>query len=55
MGDAVRQSLATIRAIADRIKVIDEIAYQTNMLALNAAIEAARAGAAGKGFRCGRG
>jgi methyl-accepting chemotaxis protein len=32
------------------IKVIDEIAFQTNILALNAAVEAARAGAAGAGF-----
>jgi methyl-accepting chemotaxis protein len=32
------------------IKVIDEIAFQTNILALNAAVEAARAGAAGMGF-----
>ncbi len=31
-------------------KVIDDIAFQTNILALNAAVEAARAGAAGKGF-----
>jgi methyl-accepting chemotaxis protein len=32
------------------IKVIDDIAFQTNILALNAAVEAARAGAHGKGF-----
>lgn len=32
------------------IKVIDDIAFQTNILALNAAVEAARAGTAGKGF-----
>lgn len=32
------------------IKVIDDIAFQTNILALNAAVEAARAGVAGKGF-----
>jgi methyl-accepting chemotaxis protein/methyl-accepting chemotaxis protein-1 (serine sensor receptor) len=32
------------------IKIIDEIAFQTNILALNAAVEAARAGEAGMGF-----
>lgn len=36
--------------IGEIVRVIDEIAKQTNMLALNATIEAARAGDAGKGF-----
>ena len=50
VGDAVRETVDAMRTIAERIAVIDEIAYQTNMLALNAAIEAARAGASGRGF-----
>ncbi|MFT3929122.1 MAG: methyl-accepting chemotaxis protein [Spongiibacteraceae bacterium] len=49
-GDAVRQTLDAMRKIAQKIGIIDDIAYQTNLLALNAAIEAARAGDHGKGF-----
>jgi methyl-accepting chemotaxis protein len=49
-GRAVQETVGAMRSIADRISVVEEIAYQTNLLALNAAIEAARAGDHGKGF-----
>jgi methyl-accepting chemotaxis protein len=49
-GDAVRSTVAAMKQIAQKIGIIDDIAYQTNLLALNAAIEAARAGEHGKGF-----
>jgi len=49
-GDAVRQMIDAMEKIAQRIGIIDDIAYQTNLLALNAAIEAARAGEHGRGF-----
>ena len=49
-GDAVGKTVDAMKSIADKIGIIDDIAYQTNLLALNAAIEAARAGEHGKGF-----
>ena len=49
-GTAVGQTVSAMKQIADKIGIIDDIAYQTNLLALNAAIEAARAGEHGKGF-----
>ncbi|SDH34436.1 methyl-accepting chemotaxis protein [Pseudomonas flavescens] len=49
-GRAVEDMVRAMKQIADKIGIIDDIAYQTNLLALNAAIEAARAGDHGKGF-----
>ncbi|MGA2590954.1 MAG: methyl-accepting chemotaxis protein [Bryobacteraceae bacterium] len=46
----VGESDASAQKISRITKVIDEIAFQTNILALNAAVEAARAGEAGAGF-----
>jgi methyl-accepting chemotaxis protein len=49
-GKAVSEAVDAMKAIAQKISIIEEIAYQTNLLALNAAIEAARAGEHGRGF-----
>jgi methyl-accepting chemotaxis protein len=50
MGVAGKKSIESIKNIAGKISIINDIAFQTNILALNAAVEAARAGEQGKGF-----
>lgn len=50
VSSTTQESLTSVRNIFDKIGIINDIAFQTNILALNAAVEAARAGEHGKGF-----
>lgn len=50
VNEAAGKSLTSVHEITEKIEIINDIAFQTNILALNAAVEAARAGEYGKGF-----
>lgn len=49
-AEIIGQTIESMKQIAGKVGLINDIAYQTNILALNAAVEAARAGEHGRGF-----